>query len=66
MRKSDGQYELAVGVGTKGLGKGSFVHLSYEHGAIPTNVNPTAILEFPNKSSGGPPIRVEQALKQRC
>jgi hypothetical protein len=66
VRKSDGHYELAVGVGTKGLGKGSFVHLSYDHGAIPTNVYPKAILEFPNKSPGGPPIRVEQALKQRC
>jgi hypothetical protein len=66
VRKSDGQYELAVGVGTKGLGKGAFVHLSYDHGAIPANVYPRAILEFPNKSRGGPAIRVEQALKQHC
>jgi hypothetical protein len=65
-RKGSGQYELSVGVGTKGLGKGSFVHLCYANGAIPEKVYPTALLEFPNKTPGGPPIRVRAVLKERC
>jgi hypothetical protein len=65
-RKAPGVFELNVGVGTKGLGKGAFVHLSYAKDAIPKDVYPTAILEFPNKTAGGPPVRVEAVLKQRC
>jgi hypothetical protein len=64
--EGDGRFELSVGVGTKGLGKGSFVHLSYAMKAIPTNVYPTAELEFPSKTPGGPPVRVRAVLKQRC
>ena len=58
-------FELKVGVGTPGLGKGSFVHLKY-YEAIPVSVQPTAELEFPNKHPGGPPIRIKQVLKERC
>ena len=65
-RKGDGQFELSVGVGTKGLGKGAFVHLSSAQDAIPKDVYPTAALEFPSTTSGGPPIRVQAVLKQRC
>jgi hypothetical protein len=65
-RKGDGQFELKVGVGTKGLGKGAFVHLSYAKGAIPEGVFPTADLEFPSKTPGAPPVRVQAVLKQRC
>jgi hypothetical protein len=65
-RKADDQFELSVGVGTKGLGRGAFVHLCYVNGAIPDGVYPTAVLEFPNKSPGGPPVRVRAVLKQRC
>ena len=63
-RKGDGEYELSVGVGTKGLGKGAFVHLSYAKDAIPKDVYPTAILEFPNKTPGGPPVRVRGGLEE--
>ena|SRR5579871_2128876 len=52
-RKGNDAYELSVGVGTKGLGKGAFVHLCYTNNAIPENVHPTAVLEFPNKTPGG-------------
>jgi len=55
-----------VGVGTKGYGKGAFVHLGYANNAIPDDVYPTAILEFPNELPGKPPIRVQAVLKQRC
>jgi len=60
------QVELKVGVGTKGLGKGSFVHLSYANDAIPKDVYPTAELEFPGKVIPGPTVRVRAVLKQRC
>jgi len=65
-RQGDGKLELSVGVGTKGLGKGAFVHLCYSNNAIPNDVYPSAVLEFPNKVPGGPPIRVRAAIKQRC
>jgi hypothetical protein len=65
-RKGDGEYELSVGVGTKGLGKGAFVHLCYTKNAIPTDVCPTAELEFPNKNPGDPPVRVRAVLRKRC
>jgi hypothetical protein len=65
-RKGDGQFELNVGVGTKGLGQGAFLHLSYANDAIPKDVYPTAVLEFPSKTSGGPPVVVRAVLKRRC
>lgn len=65
-RKGDGEYELSVGVGTPGLGKGAFVHLSYAGGAIPKDVHPTAVLEFPAAKPGGPPVRVRAVLTKRC
>ena len=65
-RKEDGQFELNVGVGTKGLGRGAFVHLSYANDAIPKDVFPTAVLKFPSKTPGGPPVQVRAMLKQRC
>jgi hypothetical protein len=65
-RKGDGQFELNVGVGTKGLGKGAFVHLSYARDAIPKDVYPTAVLEFPNKTPGSRPVMVRAVLKKRC
>jgi hypothetical protein len=65
-RTGNGQFELSVGVGTRGLGKGAFVHLSYANGAIPEGVSPTAVLEFPGKTTGGPPVRVRAVLQKRC
>jgi hypothetical protein len=57
--------ELQVGVGTPGLGKGSFTHLKYWD-TIPAKVQPTALLEFPNKIRGGTPVKMEFVLKERC
>src|SRR5436190_69760 len=51
-------YELNVGVGTKGLGAGTFTHLKYANNAIPDRVQPGAVLEFPNKTPGGPPVKL--------
>ena len=64
--KGENELELSVGVGTKGLGKGAFVHLCYVNNAIPEDVYPTAVLEFLNQKPGGPPIRVQTKLKHRC
>jgi hypothetical protein len=63
-RKGKDEFELFVGVGTRGLGQGSFVHLCYS--TIPEDVHPSAVLEFPNKEPGKAPIRVQTVLKQRC
>jgi hypothetical protein len=65
-RKGDGEFELNVGVGTKGLGKGAFLHLCYANDAIPKDLYPTALLEFPSKTPGGPPVLVRAVLKKRC
>lgn len=46
------------------LGKGSFAHLVYD--VVPKDVHPKAVLEFPSKTPGGPPVRVDMILKQRC
>jgi hypothetical protein len=65
-RKDKQTFELAVGVGTKGLGKGSFTYLTYWDDAIPKDAQPTAELEFPRKQPGGPPVKVKLVLKERC
>jgi hypothetical protein len=66
IRQGAGLYNLAVGVGTPGLGKGAFTHLTYWDDGIPKDAHPTAELEFPNKVPGGPPVRVKQVLSERC
>jgi hypothetical protein len=65
-KKAKGTFELAVGVGTKGLGKGAFTHLTYWNDGIPKDARPTAELEFPNKAASGRPIKVKLVLKERC
>jgi hypothetical protein len=65
-RKEGDAFELNVGVGTPGLGKGTFTHLKYWNGAIPEALQPTARLEFANRTPGGPPVRVEVTLRHRC
>jgi hypothetical protein len=65
-RKADDLFEVRAGVGMKGLGQGTFVHLSYAKGAIPDGVFPTAVLEFPGRVPGGPRAVVRAALTQRC
>jgi hypothetical protein len=65
-QKTADTFELSVGVGTKGFGNGSFVHLKYWNGAIPDQLQPTARLEFSNKTPGGPPVRLDVTLQHRC
>jgi hypothetical protein len=60
----DRTYKLSAAVGTPGLGPGTFAHLKYN--VIPAGVHPRAVLEFPNRKAGHPPVRVEMVLKERC
>jgi hypothetical protein len=65
-QKTKDTYELNVGIGTYGFGKGTFVHLKYWNNAIPEQLQPKAVLEFANKTPGGQPVRVEVTLSDRC
>ncbi|MDB4766089.1 hypothetical protein OAG71_00230 [bacterium] len=58
------KYEVNVGVGTPGLGKGSFMHLKYD--AIPIELYPDVELEFPPKQKGSLPVVVKSKLRERC
>ena len=66
VRKTKDTFELSVGVGTKGLGRGTFTHLKYGNDAIPKSACPEAELAFPSKEPGGPPVRIKTVLKERC
>ena len=57
-------FKLSAGVGTPGVGPGTFAHLRYN--VIPEDVFPKATLEFPSKTRGGTPIKVEMVLRERC
>lgn len=59
-------FEVKTGVGTPGLGKGTFVHLKYWNGAIPSNLFPDAEIQFPAEDKGSPSIVVKTKLTQRC
>jgi hypothetical protein len=56
--------ELSACVGTPGSCPGAWVHLMYK--TIPMEVYPKVVMELPPAKAGGPPVRVEFALKQRC
>ena len=58
------EYDLAVNVGARGLGKGSFASVDVE--AAPKGAHPVAEIAFPSKKPGGPPVRVKVKLQQRC
>jgi hypothetical protein len=64
--------DLRVGVGTPGLGKGSFAFLMYQsltpagvQDVIPEDAHPVVEITFPPKS-GQEPIRIKITLAQRC
>ena len=62
-KEGDG-YKLSACVGTPGSVPGAWVHLMY--GTIPEEFHPRATLEFPALKAGGPPVKVEFVLGQRC
>jgi hypothetical protein len=59
-----GAFTLSACVGTPGSCPGAWVNLS--HGTIPEDVHPKVVLEFPPEKAGGPPVRVEFVLGERC
>jgi hypothetical protein len=62
-REANG-FKLSACVGTPGSCPGAWVHLMYK--TIPPGVCPRAVLEFPPEEAGGPPVRVECTLRERC
>jgi len=59
------QLELKAGIGTPGLGKGSFAMVLYQ-GRIPDDAHPVADVEFPSASPGKPAHRIKLTLDKRC
>ncbi|MCC6417335.1 MAG: hypothetical protein IT429_03710 [Gemmataceae bacterium] len=57
--------ELKAGVGTPGLGKGTFVSILYE-GRIPNNAHPVADIEFPPAGPDQAPQKLRVELTKRC
>ncbi len=55
---------LQIGVGTQGIGPGTFSFVLYP-GLIPNDAYPVADITFPPKS-GGSPVQAKVVLKSRC
>lgn len=56
---------LKIGVGTPGLGLGTFSFVCYPD-TIPADAYPVAAITFPPKNKGEKPIRRKYTLKDRC
>jgi hypothetical protein len=56
--------DLWSGVGTKGLGVGTFGFITYE--PIPKSVHPRVEIDFPPKTPGGEPVHVKYEIPARC
>jgi hypothetical protein len=59
------QTELQIGVGTQGVGPGTFAFVTYPN-TIPADAYPVAEITFPAKSPGQEPIKRKFTLKERC
>jgi hypothetical protein len=59
-----GGLKLSACVGTPGSCPGAWVHLSYK--TIPAGVHPKVVMELPPTKPGGPPVRAEFSLRERC
>ena len=57
--------QLQIGVGTQGIGPGTFSFVLYPN-TIPDKVYPEADITFPPKTPGEKPIRQKYTLKERC
>jgi hypothetical protein len=64
LERVPGGFQLSACVGTPGSCPGAWVHLLYR--TIPEGVHPRVVMEFPPEKAGGPPVRVEFVLAQRC
>ncbi len=59
------EIELKAGVGTPGLGKGTFATIMYEK-VIPNDAHPIAEIEFPPAGPGKAPMKTKVILSKRC
>jgi hypothetical protein len=57
--------ELVLGVGTPGLGAGTFAYVAYE-GVIPKSAYPRVEITYPPRRPGVPPLKELYELKDRC
>jgi hypothetical protein len=57
--------QLQIGVGTQGVGPGTFTFVLYPN-TIPADAYPEAAITFPPKAPGQEAIRRKYTLKQRC
>ncbi len=57
--------QLQIGVGTQGVGAGTFSFVLYPD-TIPADAYPVAEIAFPPKSESEKPIRRKYVLKERC
>ena len=55
---------LAVGIGTPGLGKGTFAMRGYQ--GVPADAQPVVDIEFAHKDIKAAPIKLRVTLKERC
>src|SRR5262245_32217921 len=56
--------ELRVGIGTPGLGNGTFAMRGYQ--GVPDDAKPIVDFEFPHKDDKAKPIKLRVTLKERC
>jgi hypothetical protein len=59
------QARFQIGVGTQGIGAGTFTFVLYPD-TIPNDVYPVAEITFPPKAAGETAIEQKFTLKQRC
>jgi hypothetical protein len=57
--------QLQIGVGTKGVGPGTFSFVLYPN-TIPADAYPVADIAFPPKTEGDKPVCRKYTLKERC
>ena len=57
--------DLALRLGTPGLGPGTFAFVLYPS-TIPNDVYPEAVISFPATKPGQDPIKRQYTLTQRC
>jgi hypothetical protein len=61
----DRESDVVLGVGSPGLGAGTFTWIDYEK-ALPADKYPTVDILYPPRRPGEPPLRERYALKERC
>lgn len=64
LKRGEKATELRVELTTPGLGRDVYHAMSFE--IAPKNLHPVAVIEFPGKKPGSPPIKESFTLKDRC